>query len=135
MVDNKQELTMQTFPANAVRVMTKARKHLGVEYPATASEYAVVIEKDKSIAIFRDNKGTVEVCAKFNIGDKAEYDSYNLRYLGEIDKISNNTVTIVKKRGVSNKVHRLSMHEFCYRNYDFDMEKVAKENHEASMNI
>lgn len=126
---------MQTFPANAVRVMTKARKHLGVEYPSTASEYAVVVEKNKSIAIFREKNGTVEVCAKFNLGDKAEYDSYNLRYLGEILSISNNTVTIVKKRGVSNKSYRLSMHEFCYRNYDFDLAKVAQENYEASMNI
>lgn len=126
---------MQTFPANAVRVMTKARKHLGVAYPAQASEYAVIIEKDKSIAIFREKNGTVEVCAKFVIGDKAEYDSYNLSYLGEIDKISANTVTIVKKRGVSNKVHRLNMHEFCYRNYNFDLARIAKENHEASMNF
>jgi hypothetical protein len=133
--EKKMSATTATI-AKATRVFTKARKHLGVDYPAEATEYLVAIEKNKSIAIFREQKdGTVAICRKFVIGDVAEYDSYNLSYCGEIESISDKTVTIVKVRGVSNTKHRLDLNTFCWRNFGFDLEKTRESNRIESMNL
>lgn len=66
----------------------------------------------------------------FRIGDTAEYDSYNLNYLGEIVSIGKKTVTI---KGTRQK--RLDLSTFSWRNRNFDLERLTAQNHATSMSI
>jgi len=132
---NLQEKMMSE--AKMIRVMTKARKRFGVQYPAEATKYLVTIEKNKSITIFVEDGKGIKKTTSFQIGDVAEYDRFNLKYTGEITAISEKSVTIVEWKGHRSmeKAHRLDLNTFCWRNYDFDAEKVARENAEARMYI
>lgn len=62
----------------------------------------------------------------FRIGDKAEYDSYNLHYIGEVVSIGAKTIGI--RPDGSAKVKRLRLHEFSWRNDDFDIDKIRERN-------
>ena len=66
----------------------------------------------------------------FKLGDKVEYDSWNLSYLGDIVAIGAKTVTIEGSRK-----KRLRLGEFIDRNRYLDLEETAKRNHETSMCI
>jgi hypothetical protein len=50
----------------------------------------------------------------FEVGDEAEYDSYNLSYIGTIVAIGAKTVTI--RPGKGERTRRLSLKEFSWRN-------------------
>jgi len=113
------------------RVMTKARK--GSDPLPT--EYLVSIEKNKAITVKRERDGRITNEVSFKMGDTAEYDSYNLRYLGIITGITDKTVTIQKTYGRDVKIHRLSLHEFCWRNYNFDLAQANEENAQTSWNL
>jgi hypothetical protein len=118
------------------RVITKAHKHHGTAYPAKATKYLVDVKPGVSVAIFDDSTGTEVAGASFKIGDQAEYDSFNLSYYGTITAISEKTVTITSRKDTRNeKVYRLDMHKFCWRNYNFNLEKAQAENTETSMYI
>ena len=67
----------------------------------------------------------------FKIGDVAEYDSYNLSYTAEIVSITEKTVTF-DNRG---KRRRIKLHEFDWRNWDFDAAKTAEQNAITRMSI
>lgn len=96
--------------------------------------YNVEIEPKKSIRIYGNYKGNNKAFnITFKIGDKAEYDSYNLKYIGEIVSIGEKTVTI--DPGHRDKKSRLSLAEFCWRNHNFDAERIAKENAIESLYI
>lgn len=69
----------------------------------------------------------------FNIGDYAEYDSYNLKYCGPIKQITAKGVTIQKK--YSETCTRLPWDRFSWRNWDYDGEKIAQENFETMQYI
>lgn len=72
----------------------------------------------------------------FKLGDSAEYDSYNLIYLGTITKITEKAVTIVAYHGTRNaETHRLDLYKFARKNYQFDLEKIQKHNSEERMYI
>ena len=115
-----------------IKVMTPGRKRGGVEYPPTATEYTVVIVVGRSIKIYCQRKDLSMVAGSaFEIGDAAEYGSYNLSYTGEITKITDKAVTI-KKYGTS---HRLNLYEFCWRNRNFNAADTAARNAETSMYI
>ena len=106
-----------------MKVFTKARKH----YPSVETKYSVEIERNLSIAIFIDE---IQV-NKFQIGDEAEYGSYNLIYTGPITKITDKMVQVTAYPGTRNeRKHNLSLDTFCWRNEKFDAEKVAKHNQE-----
>lgn len=92
--------------------------------------FQVTIVPKKSIRICRRDRGTD---VTFTVGDTAEYDSYNLSYLGTITQITEKTVTIKPK--YSERTRRLKIDEFCWRNYDFNLEEVIKRNNETSMYI
>jgi hypothetical protein len=100
--------------------------------------YNAEIVKQKSIRIFglytNRTNGAVNFDKTFEIGDSAEYDSYNLNYVGRIVKIGEKTVTI-KHYDHSRKVSQLSLYEFCWRNWDFDAERITRENSETLMYI
>ena len=111
-----------------LNVMTKARKRFGVEYPATETDYAIAYNDDKSITIYHKR----QPAATFKVGDQAVADSYNLYYIGEIIKITEKTISIVRYKNTSNeRTYRLGLNEFCWRNYDFSAERIAKENAET----
>jgi hypothetical protein len=118
------------------QVFTKERKRYGMVYPAQSTKYSVDINKTKDlIAIYEDGRCT----ARFNLGDTAEYGSYNLRYLGRIIQISEKTVTIEEPYNMygqpHGRRHRLDMNEFCWRNSGFDLAKANKHNIEESYYI
>ena len=74
---------------------------------------------------------------EFQVGDTAEYDSYNLSYTGEITKITEKTVTIMAypDSPTMKRAHRLDIHQFAWRNYDFNREETARKNSEMMMTL
>lgn len=101
-------------------------------------EFDVSIVKGESVNIkcFYENHHTPKNWDNtFKVGDMAEYDSYNLKYYGEIVSITENTVTIKPKYSGSCSNKRLKMGDFCQKNFDFDLEKVKAYNAEESMYI
>ena len=115
-----------------VPVLTKAVTRDGVKFPPQETRYAISFNDDKSITIYLDRIQKTT----FRVGDIAEYDSYNLRYLGEITKITQKAITVVSHKGSSiEATHRLSLYEFCWRNDNFDLEAARAENAETSMCI
>lgn len=119
-----------------IRVYQKARRGKDLSDSPTPTEYLISFERNKSIAIFKEKDNELIPCSKFVLGDQAEYDSFNLNYLGTITSITDKTVTITKQYG-NNKpdIHRLSIYEFCWRNYNFDLEVIRAKNNETSMYI
>jgi hypothetical protein len=109
-----------------VRVHTKARKHSA----SVPTDYEIEHGANGSITIYKGGKQG----STFSVGDTAEYDSYNLSYTGKISKISEKAVTIVAYPGTRNeKVHRLDLNTFCWRNHKFTVEAAQKANNEWSM--
>lgn len=72
--------------------------------------------------------GPVEYDRTFEIGDTVAMDSWNLVYMGQIERIGAKTVTIRGDLGVK----RLSLEKFSWRNRHFDVETAARRNHEES---
>ena len=63
----------------------------------------------------------------FQVGDRAEYASYNLPYVGTIVSIGAKTVTI--EHGLHQKERsRLDLEHFASRNWNFDEAKIDAEN-------
>ena len=121
---------------NMVRVMSKARKN----YPASPTKYFVActgVSKAgySGITVFEEGRdGVVKQGTTFALGDEAEYGSYNLSYTGTITKITEKCVTIVAYPNSNmSRTHRLSLNEFCWRNWDFDAVATAKRNNEEMM--
>ena len=117
------------------RVYTKGTKHRS----PTATEYEVDVVRNERVTICCTKKiienGQLverEITNTFEMGDEAEYDSFNLRYTGEILSITPKTVSI---RNAFGKVTRLALHQFCWRNWDFDAAQCAAENAETMMYI
>jgi 5-methylcytosine-specific restriction endonuclease McrBC GTP-binding regulatory subunit McrB len=97
--------------------------------------YNADIEPGKSIRLHGIHHNT-PFDVTFEINGHAIYDSYNLYYVGMITKITANTITITETDNVRDgKVHRLSLYEFSWRNYDFDIDKIAARNHETMQSI
>ncbi len=78
-----------------------------------------------------ENEGKELYDITFNVGDPAEYDSYNLQYLGIITAITAKTVTIVDH----GRAHRLGLYEFDRRNHRFDLDAITERNNETMMVI
>lgn len=123
-----------------INVMTKARKQQGIVYPAAPTDYSIEFTGEAkagydSITIHRVMRdGSVKVSEKFCVGSAAEYDSYNLSYIGVITKITNKNVTLVKYQNTPNaRTYRLDINEFCWRNIDFNEATVRANNHTESM--
>jgi hypothetical protein len=116
-----------------IQVMTKARVFKGTAYPAKETEFSLLYNEDGSLTVFRNRQQG----ATFKVGDKASYDSYNLVYVGEITKITNKAISIIAYKGNigMEKLHRLSLYEFSWRNHNFNMTRVAAANAEEMMYI
>jgi hypothetical protein len=64
----------------------------------------------------------------FRMGDVAEYHSYNLSYTGKIVSIGAKRIMIRDEMG---RHHSLEIHEFSWRNRDFDLAETQTRNTNA----
>lgn len=104
------------------------------EYLANGRElFSAKISADKKEITIFGKQYNKEFSKTFKIGDVAEYDSYNLIYLGDIVKISEKSVTI--EEHYSTRKHRLDLYTFISKNWDFDHEEILEKNAEISMSI
>lgn len=90
--------------------------------------YNVELVKNEYIAInciYKNARFPKETTVTLRIGGDAVYGSYNLTYTGKIISITDKTVTI--DTGM-NERRRISLGDFCDRNWDFDAEKIAADN-------
>ena len=98
------------------------------------NEYNADIEPQISIrihGIYRNHvKGPQVFDKTFRIGNWVEYDSYNTSYTGLIVGIGAKTVTIAPYGDTEHRKRRLDLTEFCWRNWDFDLEVIARRNAE-----
>jgi len=101
------------------------------------SECTAEIVRNKSIRLYGTRwANTSNSCAfdrTFNVGDQAEYDSYNLSYYGEIVSITEKSVTIREK--YSDRKRRLKLDIFFWRNYNFNLAETQEKNAETSYYI
>ena len=117
-------------------IQPRARKHQGkTVQPTTIDNHNAVIIPGKSIRIFGIYNNHINGPQKFNklfkVGDRAEYDSYNLMYVGTIVAIGKTSVTIEDM----GERKRLDLYSFCWRNWDFNLEKIERQNSIESMHI
>lgn len=121
--------------AEAVGVKAEVRARVGVKAAAgkvvsvevEAGQFVEVTPR-RSIRLHGLDRnrvnGPVAYDRTFEIGDSAEYDSYNTSFIGQIVAIGAKTVTIEAHGGR----RRLKLAEFSWRNRHFDLEKVAARN-------
>ena len=102
-----------------------------VEYVSGARRYKATLVPGKHIIVeaFRDDQFVS--MRKFEIGDEAEYDSYNLRYTAPIVSIGKSTVTFK----VYDHKKRIKAENFAWRNWDFNAAEIARRNAETSQSI
>jgi hypothetical protein len=91
------------------------------------------VERNVSIRIY--GTYTKHYDKIFKVGDMAVYDSYNLVYTGEILSITDKSVTISQKSVGTTRNKRLKLYEFTRRNYDYNSDRIAKENSDTMMVI
>lgn len=113
MKDNNKNINVFNTPAGGpskvhYRTTLVAKSHVIVER----------LEGDKLITMKR-----------FEIGDMAEYDSFNLSYYGPIVAIGNKTISIRASKYSDCESHtRLKADTFAWRNWNFDQNRVASKN-------
>lgn len=73
----------------------------------------------------------------FNVGDQAVSGSYNLTYLDPIEKITEKNVIFGKDKcyGPNAPRKHMKIGEFTWRNADFNLEQIKKDNAETSQYI
>lgn len=108
-------------------VYTKQYKKFGVVYPPQATDYTYNLEN--GILTIQRHGVNASDPISFRVGDYAEYNSYNLSYIGPIISITEKTVTIACQYDKTD-IHRISLHEFCWRNYRFKLDETIKQNNE-----
>lgn len=112
-------------------IQPKPRTFQGKKYQwEERNNYNADVEPGKSIRIFgtyNDHISKPEFDKTFEIGDQAVWGAYNLTYTGEIVSIGKSTVTITRF-GIGERKKRLDLRSFCFWNWDYDAEKIAKHN-------
>ena len=66
----------------------------------------------------------------FKVGGSAVYGSYNLTYVGTIVSIGEKTITIETGSAHQPRKQRLTIGDFIWKNYNFDLEKIKAINAE-----
>lgn len=127
----KQTITVQ----NLVPKLRKWHKANGTLPTNTQGTYHADVLPGHSIRIHgtmtNHVKGPQDFDMVFEIGARAEYDSFNLRYVGTIVAIGAKTVTI-KHYDHSSEVTMLDLFSFCDRNWNFDAARIERENSDES---
>lgn len=126
------KFTVKSLKAIIIPMPTPVAKKVGknaiklqVEYGG--QQYDVKVGKNAYIKIdcyYKNHINPKKTSIILKVGEMAEYDSYNLSYIGKITSITEKTVTIVSH----GETYRLKMGQFCYRNWDFNEDKKRKEN-------
>ena len=104
-----------------------------VKWHSNRSFHVYVYPGEKIEIHTRDGSGTLVAIKSFVVGDIAEYDSFNLKYTGQITSITGKNVIIQPRHDSRSK--RLNFEVFSWRNFDFDAVRVARENWETSSYI
>jgi hypothetical protein len=118
---------------NNIRPRSRIRNGEVIQYQGGSRDNLnAVVLRNESIRIYGVYAGR-PFDITFRMGDTAEYDSYNLKYLGAIQGITDKGVLIKPRYSNSNK--RLDLYTFCWRNYNFDLERITAENTETSYSI
>ncbi len=117
-------------------IQPKPHTKFGTTYQSIEKNiYHADITPKKSIRLYGTQiqhlPGPVDFDLTFNIGDQAEYDSYNLDYTGDIIAIGAKTITI-EDHG---KRHRLDLHTFAWRNWDFNAQSIFENNCDTMVRI
>lgn len=109
------------------------------------TDYAVVLDAKagkiaiRRIAFYGKPVPTAEQkTVAFKVGDEAVSGSYNLTYLDPIEKITEKNVIFGKDKryyGANAPRQFMKIGEFVWRNADFDLEKIKKDNAETSRYI
>ncbi len=118
-----------------VPVTRKVRTRFGQKYGGQDSGMMARIGKRDGVAFIHltgsYNDKAVDIT--FKVGDTVEYDSYNLRYLGVIEKITDKRITVQPRYGARRK--SMDLYSFAWRNYNFKLEEALEENAQTSMYI
>jgi hypothetical protein len=64
----------------------------------------------------------------FNVGDVVEYDSFNLSYMGPVLAVGAKTIMV--KCGIYKKARRMTLAQFCSRNWNLDLAQNTRRNSE-----
>ncbi len=121
------------------KITRKAWKRFGKVNPAVVREGAfAAVTPGRSIVLFGIKKeykrsdppeGVMRgYVRRFKIGDTAEYNAYNLVYLGKVTSITAKTVTVKHPHGPRKSV--FDIETFNSKNYDLDVAEVVKRNSE-----
>lgn len=115
---------MQTIPGPS-----GVRKGRPYAIDAKPGHQATIVVGE-SITLHGEHKKSEGIYALYNrtfrLGDTAEYDSFNLSYTGEIVSIGEKSITVRDGK----KLHRLSIYEFDWRNFDLNLEAIEARNFE-----
>ena len=86
---------------------------------------SVEIVVGKKASIFKDH----QLVKTFVLGDWAEYHSYNFAYHGKITAISAKTITVqpYPDSDPLPSAKRMSLYDFCWRNWDLDLDAAAEQ--------
>jgi len=95
--------------------------------------YKYTVTPKKSITVQKIRDGKVQDIYHYQVGDIAEYDSYNLHYFGTIESIGAKTVTIQPR--YSNKKRRLKFETFAWRNGNQSIDEKFDRNSDTMMYI
>ena len=91
--------------------------------------YRVFVQPGQYVEIHTRRGEDVTNVTKFRVGDPAEYDSFNLKYIGVIKSITAKTVTVQPRGDRSAK--RMKLEQFSWRNADFNLDRITRENAET----
>ena len=97
--------------------------------------YTLFVTPGKQVEIHtHDKKGRITEVKIFWVGDRVEYDSFNLRYSAPIKNITANSVIIdLKDCCAKSNTKRMSFSEFARRNHDFDLQELNRYNDVVSI--
>jgi hypothetical protein len=100
-----------------------------------STRFMVYLKPGNSVEVHTHKANQLTGVKVFRLGDYAEYDSFNLSYTGPIVGITAKTVIVRKGNWTNAKTKRMKPSEFAWRNFDFDLDTVNRENWETSMHI
>ena len=133
MTDSTQHILSTGNVTTYLNVQAKGSTRFGVKHEGQVrSGHNVSVTPRKSVRLFGTIDNHIHRMGEsyditFAVGDVAEYDSYNLNYVGEIVAVGAKSVTIRDPHG---RNHRLNLHTFSWRNHDFDLAVILKRNSE-----
>lgn len=89
-------------------------------------EFHAIVAIGECIRIYGTYCGR-EFDRTFKLGDEAEYGNNNLSYFGPIRSISDKCI-IIQDNFYTDRVKRIDLYTFIWRNYDFDAKEATARN-------